>query len=85
VRSKVSGRLQRWLKNEGANVIPGDAIAEIMPSADMVWEALRALAIIGRPEDEVDVEFYLHPVPGMPLRIETQARETIRQIKARHP
>jgi len=85
IRSIVSGRVRRWLFNDGASVVPGDRILEIGPSADMVWEALRALALIGRPEDEIDVEFYLHPVPGMPVRIENQARETIRAIQKRNP
>jgi multidrug efflux pump subunit AcrA (membrane-fusion protein) len=84
LRANISGRIERWLARDGAAVLPADGIASIAPSADMVWEALRALALIGRPEDEIDIEFYLHPIPGMPVRIENQARETIRSIQKRH-
>jgi biotin carboxyl carrier protein len=83
IRSQVSGRIDRWLAGEGTQVHAGDAIVSILPSADMVWEALRALALIGRPEDEIDVEFYTHVIPTMPVNIRVQAMETIRAIQRR--
>ncbi len=82
VRSLVPGTLDRWLVSDGANVSLGQAMSLIAPSAEMVWEALRALYLIGQTEDLPAVERYARGVAGMPDSVRQQAVNTARAIRA---
>ena len=53
------------------------------PSSDMAWEALRALYIIGKPEDEAAIVPFVHGVAGMPANVATQASATLQAIRSR--
>lgn len=83
VRSPVPGQVRRRLQQEGAQVRTGDPIAELGPAPEQVWEALRALYLIGTPDDLPDVERFLRPAPGMPDRVQQQARLTADAIRSR--
>ncbi len=83
VRCQVSGELSEWLVPQSAAVEVGQPIAGIEPDATMVWEALRALVVIGKPEDSPAVERYLAPREGWPEQVRMQARETLAAIKKR--
>jgi hypothetical protein len=48
-----------------------------------VWEALRALYLVGRPPDLEDVERYTRPIPGLPDTITRQAALTAQAIQSR--
>jgi len=48
-----------------------------------VWEALRALYLVGQAPDLEDVERYLRPIPGMPEAIARQAALTSQAIQSR--
>jgi hypothetical protein len=85
LRTRVAGTLERWIAADRAPVSPGAEVALIAPSERMVWEALRALHLIGTPEDLPEVERYAAPVAGMSPRVAEQARETARAIRARFP
>jgi hypothetical protein len=85
VRSKVSGRIERWIVADGSSVAAGEEIVSIAPSQEMVWEALRALYLIGQPEDLPDVERYTRPSEGMPSQISAQASLTAQKIRERNP
>lgn len=85
VRSKVPGRLERWLVNDGAAVSAEMPIAEITPSAEMIWEALRALALIGTSEDLQAIEPYTRAIQNLPANIAKQAEETLKSIRSRNP
>jgi Biotin-requiring enzyme len=85
VRSVVPGTIDRWLVPDGASVSAGQPILALAPSEDMVWEALRALYLIGLPEDLPDVDRYARGVEGMSRRIQQQAIETSRAIRSRQP
>ena len=56
IRSPLPGRVYKRLAADGQRVPPGDAILLISPAPAQVWEALRALVLIGRPEDLPQVE-----------------------------
>lgn len=84
VRSLVPGTLSRWLAGEGATVVSGEPLAAVSPSQEMVWEALRALVLIGTPEELVEVDRYARGVAGMPAMVAQQAELTARAIRARH-
>jgi biotin carboxyl carrier protein len=83
LRSTLPGTVERWLAGEGAAVVAGQEMVSIAPDSAMVWEALRALVLIGRPEDIAAIERYTAVLPDMPEQVRRQARETIRAIEKR--
>jgi len=83
VRCQVPGELKRWLVPDSAAVQPGLLIAEIDPDATTVWEALRALVLMGSPADLPAVETFLAPRENLPPQIRTQAQQTIAAIQKR--
>lgn len=85
VRTRVPGSLERWIAADGAEVSLGQEIALIAPSEKMVHEALRALVLIGTPEDLPEVERYTALVAGISPALAAQARATARAIRARFP
>lgn len=85
VRSPVPGTLEHWLADEGATLSADDPLATIAPSSEIVWEALRALVLVGTAEDLPAVERYARGVPGMPEILRRQAEATARAIRSRSP
>jgi hypothetical protein len=83
VRSQVPGRIERWIAQDGAIVAAGDELVLIAPSHEMIWEALRALYLVGQAEDLPDVERFTRQVQGTPAQIATQARLTAQKIRER--
>ena len=83
VRSRVPGRIERWIAQEGATVAAGEEIVLIAPSHEMIWEALRALYLVGQPEDLPDVERFTRAVEGTPSQIASQANLTAQKIRER--
>jgi hypothetical protein len=49
----------------------------------MVWEALRALFLMGNAEDTVDVARFAHGANGMSMQIAQQAQATLIAIRGR--
>jgi hypothetical protein len=56
IRSPYPGKLLRKDAKEGSSVSQGQRIATLAPADDHLWEALRALVLIGRREDVAAVE-----------------------------
>jgi len=83
VRAPAPGEVRSLEKREGERVKPGDSIAELSADKNHVWEALRALYIVGRPEDLEDVQRFVHPAPGLPENVARQANLTAQAIQAR--
>ncbi|MHB8756350.1 MAG: HEAT repeat domain-containing protein [Candidatus Acidiferrales bacterium] len=83
VRSKIPGTLERWLVSNGENVSAGQPIAAILPGDDVVWEALRALYLIGTPADLDAIAPYARGGGDAPKQIAQQARLTMEEIRAR--
>lgn len=83
VRAPLPGRLQVRLVEDGSQVQAGDEILLLAPAAEQVWEALRALYLVGQPEDLPDVERFARPVPGMQETIQQQAQITAHSIRNR--
>jgi biotin carboxyl carrier protein len=80
VRSPISGRIRTLSVSTGATVAPGAAIATIDPAADQVWEALRALYLIGKPDDLPAVRAYERDLPDISDRLRQQATLTEQAI-----
>jgi biotin carboxyl carrier protein len=83
VRVPVPGAVRALDVAEGAAAGQGSALLEVSADPDHVWEALRALYIVGRSADLNDVRRFTQPLPGMPDRVARQAALTARAIVAR--
>src|SRR5262249_6839381 len=76
VRSPIAGYLKGTAK-DGAKVKVGDELIQISPEPKQVWETLRALYLIGKPEDIPDIESYTHTMAHMDAQIRQQAEFTV--------
>lgn len=83
IRSPEAGRIETIFVANGGRVEPGSELMTLSPSTEQVWEALRALYIVGQPEDIPYVQRYTRPVAGMPDRIQKQATSTLEAIRDR--
>jgi biotin carboxyl carrier protein len=83
IRSSVPGTLSRWTLADRSTVSAQQTIAWLEPGSQTVWEALRALYLIGRPEDLPDVLAYARTAQGMPPQIREQALATAEAIRRR--
>jgi len=83
VRSPLPGKFEAKIAAEGAPVRAGEELLRLGPSADHVWESLRALYLVGAAEDLPEVEKLTRPVPQWSQQIAEQASLTARQIRAR--
>jgi biotin carboxyl carrier protein len=82
IRSPIPGRI-RSVAQPGAKVASGAEVAVIDPGTDQVWEALRALYLVGQPEDLPAIRPYERDVPDVSNDIRQQAQETEKAIQAR--
>jgi biotin carboxyl carrier protein len=83
LRSEIPGTLDRWLLSDGATVAAGQHLAAVWPSDDEVWEALRALYLIGEPADLEAIAPFARGGGDAPPQIAEQARLTMEAIRAR--
>lgn len=83
IRSPLAGEVEKLAVKEGARVAPRDAIAVLSPGEEQVWEALRALYLVGQPEDLADVERYARGAARMTGGIQQQAALTAQEIRNR--
>jgi hypothetical protein len=82
IRSPIPGRI-RTVAATGANVAASAEVAVVDPGTDQVWEALRALYLVGQPEDLPAVRAYERDVPDISNDVRQQAMETEKAIQAR--
>lgn len=83
VRSPLHGKIVGVKTSAGARVAAGDALLAIGPEEEFVYEALRALFLVGESEDLKEVERYAQGVEGMPTRVKEQAAQTAKAIRGR--
>jgi len=83
IRSPITGRIRSISVQEGARVSAGQEIATIAPDTEQVWEALRALYLVGQTEDIAAVLPYERDLPDISDRVRQQATETEKAIRAR--
>ena len=82
IRSPIPGRI-RTVAQTGANVQAGMEVAVVDPGTDQVWEALRALYLIGQTDDLAAIRPYERELPEIPDHIRQQAVETEKAIEQR--
>jgi biotin carboxyl carrier protein len=83
VRSPINGRIRTVSVATGAEVSSGAELAAVDPGAEQVWEALRALYLVGQPEDLPAIRNYQRDLPEIPDRVKQQALLTEQAIKDR--
>ena len=83
VRSPISGRIRSLGASAGANVAASAEIATVEPGVEQVWEALRALYIVGQPADLPAIRAYERELPEIPDRVRQQAVFTEQAIRQR--
>jgi len=83
VRSPISGHIRTLFAQTGGHVTAGAEIATIDPALDQVWEALRALYLVGQPEDLPSITPYERELPEVPDHIRQQAVLTDKAIRDR--
>jgi multidrug efflux pump subunit AcrA (membrane-fusion protein) len=83
VRSPIAGRVRSFSVARGAQVQAGSELATMDPAPEQVWEALRALYLVGQKEDLPAVTAYQKNLPNMPDRVRDQAVLTEKAIVER--
>src|SRR5438874_10385056 len=83
IRSPIAGRLRNLFVKTGQPVTAGDEIATLDPSTEQVWEALRALYLIGQLDDLPAILPYERELPDIPDHVRQQAVLTERAITER--
>lgn len=83
VLSPVAGTLDRRIAADGAHVSAGDPLAILSPGEEQVWESLRALYLVGTPDDLENVDRFARAAPGLSDRVRQQAALTAAAIRRR--
>jgi HEAT repeat protein len=83
IRSPEAARVESLLVQSGNRVEAQKELITLAPSTEQVWEALRALYVIGQPEDIPHVQRYTRPIAAMPDSVLKQAASTIEAIRGR--
>lgn len=82
IRSPIPGRI-RSVAQPGAILAAGAEIAIVDPASEQVWEALRALYLVGQIDDLPAVRAYERDLPDISSDVRQQATETEQAIQAR--
>ncbi len=83
VRAAAPGEVRSLDATDGASVHSGESLADLGADKNHVWEALRALYLVGQTADLEDVERFQRPIPGMPDAVVQQAAATAEAIRSR--
>jgi hypothetical protein len=83
IHAPEAGRVESVLVANNSKVEAGSELMTLSPSTEQVWEALRALYLVGQPEDIPYVQRYSRPVSSNPDRITKQAASTVEAIRER--
>ncbi len=85
VLAPLAGRIGQLLVGVGRPVTKGQPLCVIEPEFQQIYQALRALTLIGEPEDEEYIQPYLDPDNSFSRaqrsRLQTQARLAIEAIQ----
>jgi biotin carboxyl carrier protein len=83
IHAVEAGRVESISIANHSSVEAGTELMTLAPSTEQVWEALRALYIVGKPEDIPEIQRYMRPSPTIPDRIQKQATSTAEAIRDR--
>jgi len=87
LRSPIGGRIRTLSAAPGSHIAAGAEVATIAPADEQVWEALRALYLIGQPDDLPAIHPYQRELPEISDRLRQQALLAEKSIRERatHP
>jgi biotin carboxyl carrier protein len=88
IHSPITGRIRSLSLLTGANVAAGTELATIDPDTEQVWEALRALYLVGQMEDLPAILPYERNLADIPDRVREQAvlaEKGIRERESKSP
>jgi hypothetical protein len=83
VRSPINRRIRTVAVATGVDLLSGREMASVDPGAEQVWEALRALYLVGQPDDLPAIRIYQRDLPEIPDRVRQQAVLTEQAIRTR--
>lgn len=83
IRSQEAGRIEVLAVPDKSVVKTGDKVIVLAPSVEQVREALKALFIVGQPEDIPSIQRYAGQVSGMSDAVQKQAVATLEAIRTR--
>ena len=83
IRTPIAGRIRSIDVPVDRIVAAGVELATIDPSSDQVWEALRALYLVGQADDLPAIRNYQRDLPQIPDRVRQQAALTDQAIRDR--
>jgi hypothetical protein len=83
IRSPLPGYVNEVMVETGARVREGKELIVLDPDKGQVWEALRALYLVGQAADLPEIERYARGAYEMPERIQQQAVLTAAAIRKR--
>jgi biotin carboxyl carrier protein len=83
LHSPITGRVRTLETQRGRQVHAGDLIAVIDPGTEQVWEALRALYVVGQMDDLAAVRPYERELPEISNDVRLQAAATEKAIRSR--
>lgn len=83
IRSPISGRLHSIAVTTGARVAAAAEVATVDPGDEQVWEALRALYLVGRAEDLPAIRPFERESRDIPDRVREQALLADQAIRSR--
>ncbi len=84
VKTPIPGTLEQLLAQEGDTVAENALLARLAPGEQHVWEGLRALLLIGKPEDLPLIQRVTRN-GDLPQGVRQQAMLTADQIRQSHP
>jgi hypothetical protein len=83
MRSPLPGTIDSVIASNGSKVSRGDAVMTMRSDEQSGWEALRALAVVGKVEDLSPIERYASGAVPVSERLQQQASMTANAIKSR--
>jgi biotin carboxyl carrier protein len=83
VRSPINGRVRQIFAAPGVTVSQGAELVTVDPAEGQIWEALRALYLIGQPDDLPAIRSYERELPDISNRVRQQATLTENAILER--
>lgn len=83
LRSQIPGTIERWLVADKTAVTAGQAVLLVNPSTDEIYESLRALYLIGEPQDVPVVEEFARGAGDLSPTVRQQAELTASAIRSR--
>jgi len=83
LRSQIPGTINHWLVADKSPVATGQPLLIVDPSADELWESLRALYLMGEAQDLPAVDSLARGASDVPPNVRQQAELTATAIRSR--